>query len=311
MRVSAGVHVSHIRRVRDHLWLQRPSQQGESIEAHLLALTRHKLTFSAHDLTILHQVSYDAKISSTTGAEATDVVKTMTEFLPSDTLHSADEFKSHLSASNLPPPGVLVKEISLGNATPLAVYKASLADSRAVELVRRLQIFTLFFIEGGSYIDETDDRWILYTLWRRRESSDDLMFCGYCTVYPYFFYMPSRLDAVRARISQFVILPPLQHVGAGGALYDAVMDDLRAQEPVMEITVEDPSEAFEDLRDRRDLRYLASQGVWESGELQKTPLNKSWLDTVRREYKLAPVSINNSRPSGLIIRVLAPIYAVC
>lgn len=82
--------------------------------------------------------------------------------------------------------------------------------------------------------------------------------------------------------SQFVILPPYQQEGHGcqysspdfygpvfrgadylsplnrlaAALYAAIYQYVLAQPTVVELTVEDPAEAFEDLRDRNDLKML-------------------------------------------------------
>lgn len=75
--------------------------------------------------------------------------------------------------------------------------------------------------------------------------------------------------------SQFVIVPPYQHQGHGcqsspfvctsffsaltpfaAALYNAIYQYVLTQPAVVELTVEDPAEAFEDLRDRNDLAML-------------------------------------------------------
>ena len=45
------------------------------------------------------------------------------------------------------------------------------------------------------------------------------------------------------------------------ALYNAIYQLALRREDVVELTVEDPSEAFEDLRDRNDLKMLQSLEV--------------------------------------------------
>ncbi|KAF2836760.1 acyl-CoA N-acyltransferase [Patellaria atrata CBS 101060] len=62
----------------------------------------------------------------------------------------------------------------------------------------------------------------------------------------------------RERISQFLILPPFQGQSHGAALYTAMASLFRSDASVFEITVEDPNEAFDDLRDWSDLAYLRS-----------------------------------------------------
>lgn len=60
----------------------------------------------------------------------------------------------------------------------------------------------------------------------------------------------------RERLSQFLILPPYQGSGHGARLYNAMFSRLTAPSNVLEFTVEDPNEAFDDMRDVCDLTYL-------------------------------------------------------
>lgn len=62
---------------------------------------------------------------------------------------------------------------------------------------------------------------------------------------------------------------------------------------VAELTVEDPAEAFEDLRDRNDLRFLIAEGIPEDplfnegvGAETRGPRHK-WEAEVRKKYKIA------------------------
>ncbi|KAK4982453.1 histone acetyltransferase 1 [Elasticomyces elasticus] len=60
----------------------------------------------------------------------------------------------------------------------------------------------------------------------------------------------------RERISQFLILPPYQGSGHGRQLYRTMYSHLTSAPNVLELTVEDPNEAFDDLRDLCDLAHL-------------------------------------------------------
>merc|ERR1711942_396677 len=71
---------------------------------------------------------------------------------------------------------------------------------------------------------------------------------GYATVYRYYAH-PFKL---RPRISQFLILQPWQRKGLGVKLLTAINEDLRKDPDVLDIVVEDPSEAFVLLRDYVD-----------------------------------------------------------
>jgi len=66
---------------------------------------------------------------------------------------------------------------------------------------------------------------------------------------------PSELPS-RERLSQFVILPDFQGCGHGRHLYNTMYTHLTTPPNVREFTVEDPNEAFDDLRDLCDLLYL-------------------------------------------------------
>ena len=60
----------------------------------------------------------------------------------------------------------------------------------------------------------------------------------------------------RERLSQFLILPPFHRSGHGHQLYDTMYTHLTRPPNVKEFTVEDPNEAFDDLRDFSDLLHL-------------------------------------------------------
>ncbi|KAF8558516.1 acyl-CoA N-acyltransferase [Imleria badia] len=133
------------------------------------------------------------------------------------------------------------------------VYHATFEDSGFREYHRRMQIFILLYIEAGSYINEEEDGWEFVVLSRkRRDGTATYHFVGYSSLYN-FYCFPEK---VRLRLSQFVILPPYQRQGHGSELYTAIYNFVVSRPDVSELTVEDPAEAFEDLRDRNDLRML-------------------------------------------------------
>jgi len=109
-----------------------------------------------------------------------------------------------------------------------------------------------------------------------------------------------------------VILPPYQRQGHGSALYTAIYQHVLSQEHVSELTVEDPAEAFEDLRDRNDLKILLGlkqfmeEGFGTNGPsrgggvgpIRRTksssgagkmgpPVNKAWAEKWRVQLKIA------------------------
>lgn len=62
---------------------------------------------------------------------------------------------------------------------------------------------------------------------------------------------PSRL-----RLSQFLIFPPYQRRGHGNHLYTAIFNDVHASKWTYELTVEDPTDEFDWLRDMHDYEFL-------------------------------------------------------
>lgn len=163
-------------------------------------------------------------------------------------------------------------------------------------MVKRIQILIPLFIEGGTLIDLDEpqwslERWTVFFLYQKTTQTapaiSPYVFMGYSTVYRYFLYQPispsasppgrkqpikhpatldfepSTLEKVpfsslpcRSRISQFVILPPFQNGGNGSRFYNAIFDFYSKEPQTIEITVEDPNVAFDDLRDINDLTYL-------------------------------------------------------
>lgn len=77
---------------------------------------------------------------------------------------------------------------------------------------------------------------------------------------PNTFLFNEKLDRLettsRERISQFLVLPPYQGLSLGARLYDTVFEDLVKKPFIFEIPVEDPSEAFDAMRDYSDIVYL-------------------------------------------------------
>ena len=91
------------------------------------------------------------------------------------------------------------------------------------------------------------------------------------------------------------------------ALYNAIYQYALSEPRIGELTVEDPAEAFEDLRDRNDLRMLLNHKEFISealggpdavaeGKLVKgkaklgPPSDRGWVEKWRRELKMAGVS---------------------
>lgn len=214
------------------------------------------------------------------------------------------------------------------------MWKGSLADPLILALVNRIQILVLLLIEAGSKIAtesseerEMDplDRWTVFFLYQKRPRKDrpgkfTYVFAGYSTVYRFFIFRPDTPSEpagnlelelpmknmsftefpCRSRISQFIIIEPFQHKGNGQRLYNTIYKTLLKDPHTFEITVEDPNEAFDVLRDTADLTFLRQQPEFndikintsvtlpDQGPLPSNIIDKKALETVRNKFKIAP-----------------------
>jgi histone acetyltransferase 1 len=219
------------------------------------------------------------------------------------------------------------------------IWKGSLADLAVQQVVKRAQILLPFFIEGGSLIELREPewslaRWTVFFLYQKQTEADPKVspytFMGYSTTYRYFYFTPlptppssaekkerishpANLDfqlplpeislsdvRSRTRISQFVILPPFQRGGNGSRLYNSVFDFYLKDTNTVEITVEDPNESFDDMRDLNDLARLRKVNEFAAlrinndivirakGTIPRDIVNSAELDKIRTRFKIAP-----------------------
>lgn len=219
------------------------------------------------------------------------------------------------------------------------------------------EFVVLSVIRAFSQRREVRDHTCRFEKRKRRDGTATYHFVGYSSLYNFYCFPEKvRLRLRWANIflshvahstglcttSQFVILPPYQRQGHGckccrirvfrvltstvAELYTAIYNFVLSRPDVSELTVEDPAEAFEDLRDRNDLRMLlaneqfmnegfvtqsatASHG---GGRVQKTrsrlravpqsgsggmagrgkmgpPVDRAWSERWRKDLKIAGV----------------------
>ncbi|KAL9117949.1 MAG: hypothetical protein Q9187_005513, partial [Circinaria calcarea] len=301
---------------------------------------RINLRFAAHDLYPNVGVSYDSKFKTVGETKATNIEETLKEWLPAYAFDRLSNFKSRLqndaSAKLFQPPGKLVKSYKRVTRE-YEIWCGELTDPAVQLLLERMQIFVSFFIEAGTPLALDDQEWTL-ARWRvffvyeklsnpPTPTASQYSIVGYSTSYRFLTYqeksspfkkpkqtfiLPSQSPISvasmpsRARISQFLILPPHQSHSHGTHLYNTMVDTFLADPACTEITVEDPSEAFDDLRDYCDHARLLKDGTLAQIKLETTLdskmtakkigvrvpssklLNKPLLETLRRKHKLAP-----------------------
>eukprot|EP00158_Paraphelidium_tribonemae_P003317 Partr_v1_DN26041_c0_g1_i1_m783 putative Histone acetyltransferase type B catalytic len=194
------------------------------------------------------------------------------------------------SEMDFQPMGVKVHEYSLDDdkSTVYQVFHCKFDTPHYLEYHKRIQPFVKFFIEGGSFIDDQDDlRWETFLVFQKRSSSSaggdtecPYHLVGFSTCYSYFLYPQS----VRKRISQFIILPPFQGKQHGSRLYRFLYNRFRLDSQIKDITVEDPTEGFADMRSRNDIRLLLQDRAFDSIAFPYSPQD---IESVRLAYKFS------------------------
>ncbi|OJA07596.1 hypothetical protein AZE42_06279 [Rhizopogon vesiculosus] len=225
------------------------------------------LRFASGSLAQYLSVRYAEKLDASTTVDNVEGI--LKEFIPPDYDTDEEAFLSRVEEDAVsfrpigklihsytrPAPSTSESTSATSEAVEFEVYHATWKDPGFREYHRRMQLFILLYIEAGSYINEDDDAWefsVLYEKRKRQSGTETYHFIGYSSLYN-FYCFPEKL---RMRLSQFVIIPPYQRHGHGSELYNAIYNYVLSRPSLSELTVEDPAEAFEDLRDRNDLKML-------------------------------------------------------
>ncbi|KAJ2558953.1 histone acetyltransferase 1 [Coemansia sp. RSA 1933] len=162
------------------------------------------------------------------------------------------------------------------------IYDNAFDNEGFCEYHRRMQTFMLFYIEGAQFIDAADDKWRVFTVFEKLvlQGAVSYSLVGYCTMYQFYHYP----DRKRPRISQFLVLPPFQGQGHGSQLYRFIHALVLRTPEYVDLTVEDPSESFDDMRDRNDMRLLLDRHAFDGLE---APVDAQTINRMQTEYKLS------------------------
>jgi histone acetyltransferase 1 len=164
-------------------------------------------------------------------------------------------------------------------------------------------------------------------------------FVGYSTVYRWWFYsQPEEKGVVkdgafpyeelrlstlpaRLRVAQFLILPPHQGSGHGSQLYNIIHQACVADKTIVELTIEDPNEAFDVLRDSSDYHNLYQDFLKQDININPNPypsnigkrrprlmptaslIPTEKLAEMRTKYKIAPTQFAHILEMYLLSRI--------
>jgi len=262
------------------------------------------LSLVAHNLRPHMSISWTEQFPQLGDIKASDIRGALQDFVPESAFatESRAEALADSDANSFKPPGTLLHSYTHEGQT-FEIWKASLSDDGAKEIMQNAQILVPMFIEGGTIL-ELDEPWVaarwtlfmLYQVDQKQTETSPYTFVGFSTSYRVFtlpdrqafaksdHVVPQRsesdMDAIlrrwnpdtmdedtedvksplqlpsRERISQFLIIPTHQGSGHGARLYNTVFTNLITPDNIYELTVEDPNEAFDDMRDICDLLWL-------------------------------------------------------
>lgn len=240
------------------------------------------LKFNAHNLSPKVEISYEKKFKPVGTTVALNLNKTLKDYLPA---YAFDEEPptDQGSREKFRPPGALVHSYNR-KGRKFEIWAGSLLEPKVREALDKIQILVLLFIEAATYIktddvDWTLERWKVYFLYEvigdTTDTSSPYSFAGYATTYRFWNLPPPKkqhgafeqpypsMEAVtpltlpsRLRISQFLVLPPYQRGGHGSSLYQTIYSEVMADPTIHELSIEDPSEECDKLRDINDWKVL-------------------------------------------------------
>ncbi|XP_048730537.2 histone acetyltransferase type B catalytic subunit-like [Ostrea edulis] len=232
-----------------------------------------EIYYTAAKLTTYVNLQYITKIVPELheGLKPDDVIGQLRDVIPAGFLTSRDAFINSIPKdADFKPFGKLVHSFNVrreGKERQFEIYKTGIESPGFRAYHERLQTFTLFYIDAASFIDVDDERWRFFLLFEKYKCNGNPMYAvaGYMTVYNYYAY-PTK---VRPRVSQVLVLPSFQKMGLCAEMLQTFYNDTYSRKEVLDITVEDPSENFQRVRDYVDVKNCQGLSSFQSEKLLK------------------------------------------
>ncbi|XP_063231534.1 histone acetyltransferase type B catalytic subunit [Bacillus rossius redtenbacheri] len=250
-----------------------------------------KLYYTAAKLTTYLGISYSEVVDpkKCEGIEPDDVGKLIAEKLQPGFHTNLDDFCNDLAKDvNFTPFGQLERSFKTKgneNSPPKCyeVYFCDITNPGFASFHERLQTFILWYIDAASFIDVDDENWRFFVMYEKylQGGSARHAVVGYMSLYQYFAYPLN----IRPRISQMLVLPPFQGRGLGTELLRTVYQHYVAEPSVLDITVEDPSERFQRLRDFVDVANCSMLDAFRPEELH-AGFKSSMVEEARRRFRI-------------------------
>ncbi|XP_045483503.1 histone acetyltransferase type B catalytic subunit [Harmonia axyridis] len=219
------------------------------------------LFYHHNSLKCLLDIKYKSKIS---GFEVDDIPKLMNEWLPRNYFTSKEEYKRMIKNDVKDQMfGTVIHQFKQSNEVffldegevatcTYKITRVNTQDELFQEYHERFETFIIWFIDAANFINLKDDRWIIFYMYEEVElpgkNEKIISPIGFTAIYKFFSYP----DSNRARISQFFILPTHQNKGLGTIFYQTVYSQIMKMPDVTDLTVEEPNELFQKMRDYCD-----------------------------------------------------------
>ncbi|KAK9871205.1 hypothetical protein WA026_011485 [Henosepilachna vigintioctopunctata] len=199
--------------------------------------------------------------------EADDIMQKLDPWLPTNYTTSEEEFVQIVkNEKHNQMFGTVIHEfeksaevIAVPSRSTTCKYKITqcdLGDPLFQEYHQRFETYITWFIDGANFIDLNDERWLIFYMYEEytHPVTGEVFITpiGFTTIYKFYSY-PS---GIRARISQFFILPTHQLRRLGSALYKTVFKHITQMPEIVDLTVEEPNESFQAMRDACDAVFL-------------------------------------------------------
>ncbi|GBP38890.1 Histone acetyltransferase type B catalytic subunit [Eumeta japonica] len=234
-----------------------------------------RLYYCAGSLQTYLGIEYTDKIepNKSEGLKADDVEGALQKVLAPGYVTNLDRFISLLEKDkNFLPHGKLENSFTVmprdgGDKRTFEVYYCETSTPGFLQYHKHLQTFLLWYVDAASFIDVDDDQWTFFTVsfekYMSSEGEARWAAAGYATVYRYYAYPHHR----RPRVSQVLVFPPYRKLGICANLLQTIYSHFIALPEVLDITVEDPSEDFQRIRDYVDAKNCATLPAFQPDRL--------------------------------------------
>ncbi|KAJ2954806.1 hypothetical protein O0L34_g3114 [Tuta absoluta] len=251
-----------------------------------------RLYYSAGSLQTYLGIDYTDKIepSKSDGMKADDVESALKKVLAPGYTTNLDNFVSLLKKDeSFTPHGRMIHAFTVtprdgGEKRAFEVFFSETTTPGFLSYHERIQTFLLWYVDAASFIDVDDDQWTFFTVFEKFQSDEGgWRYCtvGYATVYRYYAY-PTH---TRPRVSQVLTLPPFRKLGVCAHLLEAIYGHFIALPEVIDITVEDPSEDFQRIRDYVDTKNCATLPAYQVAKLYQG-FSAEMANQARSKFKI-------------------------